>query len=136
MALRLIPHVHRAAHRIALHIQRLAGRPVTQAEAHVLAHLVEAGDATVAEVHRAFGHRRSTLTSILDRLEVRGLIVRHTDARDRRTFVLSLTREGRALARRITSHLEKFEAEILAHTSARDLQAVKRVLEAVEAAVD
>ena len=136
MALRLIPHVHRATHRIALHIQRLAGHPVTQGEAHVLAHLAEAGDATVAEVHRAFGHRRSTLTSILDRLEARGLIVRHTDERDRRTFVLSLTREGRTLARRITAHLERFEAEILAHTSARDLQAVKRVLEAVEAAVD
>ena len=136
MPLQLIPHVHRATHRIALHIQRLAGHPVTQAEAHVLAHLFDQGDATVADVHRAFGHRRSTLTSILDRLESRRLIVRKTDPRDRRTFLLTLTRDGRALARRIAVHLERFEASVLARTSAKDLQALRRVLDAVDAVID
>ena len=43
----------------------------------------------------AFGHKRSTLTSILDRLEERRLIARTSDERDRRTFVVSLTKSGR-----------------------------------------
>jgi DNA-binding MarR family transcriptional regulator len=136
MALRFIPHIHRATHRIGLHIRRLDRHVVNQGEAHILAYLDEAGDATVADVHRAFAHRRSTLTSILDRLEARKLIVRKTDARDRRTFVISLTAEGRRLAERVTAHLERFEARILQRVSAADLRACLRVLETVEAALD
>src|SRR5690242_517720 len=92
MVLRLIPHIHRATHRIGMHVAELDDPLVNQAEAHVLAHLASAGEATIGDVHRAFGHRRSTLTSILDRLEKRNLIARTSDARDRRTFVVSLTR--------------------------------------------
>ena len=66
MALRLIPHIHRATHRIGMHIAGLDDPSVNQAEAHVLAHLASAGESTIGQVHRAFGHKRSTLTSILD----------------------------------------------------------------------
>ena len=54
MSLRLIPHVHRATHRIGLHVERLGGAAVTQAEAHILAHLAAEGEATIGDVHRAF----------------------------------------------------------------------------------
>ena len=97
MPLRFIPQVHRATHQIGLHIERLGPPGVTQPEAHILAHLASCGNATVAGLHQAFAHKRSTLTSILDRLEARGLIERTSDVRDRRTFVISLTRQGRAL---------------------------------------
>lgn len=136
MALRFIPHVHRATHRIGLHIQRLDRHVVNQGEAHILAYLDEVGDATVADVHRAFAHRRSTLTSILDRLEERKLVARRTDTRDRRSFVISLTADGRRLAQRVTAHLEQFEKRILQRVSSADLRACLRVLEAVEAALD
>ena len=136
MPLRFIPAVHRATHRIGLHIQRLGRPSVSQGEAHILTYLDAAGDATVADVHRAFAHKRSTLTSILDRLEERGLVVRKSDARDRRTFVISLTAEGRRVARRITAHLEAFEAQILQRASARDVKAFLRVLDAVDAVLD
>ena len=69
--------------------------------------------APIGQVHRAFGHRRSTLTSILDRLEKRNLIARTSDPRDRRTFVVSLTRNGRAAARRVVDHLAAFEQQAL-----------------------
>jgi DNA-binding MarR family transcriptional regulator len=132
MALRLIPHLHRATHRIGLHVADLADPPVNQAEAHVLAHLAGAGESTIGEVHRAFGHKRSTLTSILDRLEQRRLIARTSDRRDRRTFVVSLTRSGRVAARRVTDHLEAFERRALQTVAAADVRAFLRVLERFE----
>jgi DNA-binding MarR family transcriptional regulator len=132
MALRLIPHVHRATHRIGLHIAELEDPVVNQAEAHVLAHLASAGEATIGEVHRAFGHRRSTLTSILDRLEDRKLVARTSDPRDRRTFVVSLTRSGRAAARRVTEHLAAFERQALQDVSAAEVRTFLRVLERFE----
>jgi DNA-binding MarR family transcriptional regulator len=128
MALRVIPHIHRATHRIGLFVEALDDPRVNQAEAHVLAHLASAGHATIGEVHRAFGHKRSTLTSILDRLERRKMIVRTSDARDRRTFVLSLTAGGRAAARRVTSHLQAFESRALRASAAADVRAFLRVL--------
>ena len=133
MGLRLIPHIHRATHRIGMHVAELGDPAVNQAEAHVLAHLASAGEATIGDVHRAFGHRRSTLTSILDRLEKRNLIARTSDARDRRTFVVSLTRSGRAAARRVIDHLAAFEHDALQGVSATDVRAFLRVLERFEA---
>jgi DNA-binding MarR family transcriptional regulator len=130
---RLIPHLHRATHRIGLHIAELQDPLVNQAEAHVLAHLATAGEATIGQVHRAFGHRRSTLTSILDRLEQRSLIARTSDARDRRTFVISLTRTGRIAARRVVEHLEILERRALQSVPPGDVRAFLRVLERFEA---
>lgn len=132
MALRLIPHIHRATHRIGLHIEELEDPRVNQAEAHVLAHLASAGEATIGQVHRAFGHKRSTLTSILDRLEERRLIVRTSDARDRRTFVITLTRSGRAAATRVVEHLQAFESRALQGCAPADVRAFLRVLERFE----
>ena len=101
-----------------------------------LAHLAAEGEATIGDVHRAFAHKRSTLTSILDRLERRGLIQRISDPRDRRTFVIRLTRRGRVLARRVTAHLEAFEKRALARLPARDVKAFTSVLEALEHAFE
>jgi DNA-binding MarR family transcriptional regulator len=133
MALRLIPHIHRATHRIGMHIAGLDDPSVNQAEAHVLAHLASAGESTIGQVHRAFGHKRSTLTSILDRLEERRLIARTSDERDRRTFVVSLTKSGRAAARRVTQHLEAFERRALHTAPPADVRAFLRVLQRFEA---
>lgn len=128
MALRLIPRIHRATHRIGLYVAELNDPAVNQAEAHVLAHLGANGRATIGQVHRAFGHKRSTLTSILDRLEARNLIVRTSDARDRRTFVVSLTRTGRAAARKVTDHLQALESRATQGLSPADVRAFLRVI--------
>ena len=133
MALRLIPHIHRATHRIGLHIEDLDDPRVNQAEAHVLAHLASTEQATIGQLHRAFGHKRSTLTSILDRLERRKLIVRTSDSRDRRTFVITLTRNGRAAARRVVDHLRAVEARALQAATPADVRTFLRVLERFEA---
>ncbi len=110
MPLHLIFSIHRATHRIGLYLARhIPG--VSQAEAHILSHLHESGDSTIADLHRAFAHKRSTLTSVLDRLEARKFITRRPSSIDRRSFVIGLTRQGRSMAAKIHRLLERLEVE-------------------------
>jgi DNA-binding MarR family transcriptional regulator len=136
MPLRLIPEIHRVTHRIALFLDRADSLGVTQGEAHILAHLIAHGESTIADVHRAFAHRRSTLTSILDRLVARGLVDRHTGKQDRRTFVLTLTPEGRRLGARVSRHLEAIEARVLERVSAADVKGFHAVMREMEAKLE
>jgi DNA-binding MarR family transcriptional regulator len=94
MSLRLIPQIHRATHRIGLYLADLREFGLSQGEAHILAHLAKAAPATINDLHRGLAHKRSTLTSILDRLADRGLITREVGASDRRTVRHHAHREG------------------------------------------
>lgn len=77
--------LERGAHLIGVYIERFAGElGITQAEADVLAELHREGPSQTTTLHREFGHKRSTLTNIIDRLEQRGLINRQPNPDDRR----------------------------------------------------
>lgn len=132
MTLRLIPAIHRAAHRIGLLLEHPPHLGVTQGEAHILAHLAAAGPSSVAHLHRAFAHKRSTLTSILDRLERRGLVRRVINPLDRRSFLIRLTPQGGKLARRVHRRLASLEAAILKAAGERQLRGFDRVVAAIE----
>jgi DNA-binding MarR family transcriptional regulator len=131
MRLELIFSIHRATHRIGLYIQRHAPG-LTQAEAHILCHLHEFGDSSVAELHRAFAHKRSTLTSVLDRLDARGWVKRESSQKDRRSFVVKLTRAGRKKAAGIHRQLESLEAGVLRSTDRRAIEAFRQVIHSLE----
>ena len=104
------PSRERAAHLIGVYVERSAGElGITQAEAHVLAELHRHGPTQIATLHREFGHKRSTLTSILDRLERRKLIRRELNPDDRRSFVIHLTASGTRAASRVTDALDELE---------------------------
>ena len=132
MALLLIPPIHRATHRIGLYIGRAPGLSVSQAEAHILAHLAGAGECTISELHQAFAHQRSTLTSILNRLAARGFIVRESDARDRRTFRVRLTPNGAKTAKKVSVRLERLERTVLARVTAAELRGFIKVVNTVQ----
>jgi DNA-binding MarR family transcriptional regulator len=134
MRLRMIPVLHRATHRVAVYLQEVPGLGITQAEAHLLAQLVERGTSSIAALHAAFGHRRSTLTSILDRMEARSLVRRQTDPRDRRSFLVKLTRQGREAGRRARRALLAFEAGVRASCAPEQIAAFVAVAEALAAA--
>ena len=91
-----IPRIERAAHAVGLYLANRSGFELTQAEAHVLAFLHPRCEARINEIHEAFGHRRSTLTSVVDRLEKRKLLERASDPADRRVVVVALTPAGSA----------------------------------------
>ncbi len=135
MALRLIAPLHKATHQVGLYIHReLSEIAISQAEAHVLSHLSAHGPCSIADVHHSFGHRRSTLTSILNRLEDRGWIAREIHPDDRRSYLLRLTREGRRLAARARRTLERLEAGALSRVNQQQVAAFIAVIEAIQAA--
>jgi DNA-binding MarR family transcriptional regulator len=131
MRLELIFSIHRATHRIGLYIQRHAPG-LTQAEAHILCHLHEFGDSAVSGLHRAFAHKRSTLTSVLDRLDARGLVTRESSPKDRRSFVIKLTSSGKKKAAGIHRQLESLEDRVLRANDRRAVEGFGHVIRHLE----
>ena len=131
--LRLIPEVHRATHRIGIFLDSLG---ITQGEGHILSHLAASGDATTAELHRALAHRRSTLTSILDRLAERQFIKRESDPRDRRSFIIRLSKKGKAIAAQVHRELTRIEESALKGMTGLQFQSIVEVLQTLEKTAD
>src|SRR3954467_14184432 len=132
MPLQFIHPVQRATHRIGLYVDELREQQLTQGEAHILALLAESSPLTVAQLHRGLAHKRSTLTSILDRLAARKLITRRVGESDRRTFLIALTGRGRQLARRIARHLGTLESRVRRQVTASEIRAFHKILSALE----
>src|ERR1700747_2617329 len=132
MPLRLVHPVHRATHRIGLYLDDLRERGLTQGEAHILALLANSAPAKVADLHHGLAHKRSTLTSILDRLANRGLITRKVGKTHRRTFLIMPTSKGRKLAQRVRRHLSALERAVVRRVSAADIEGFNKVVAALE----
>jgi DNA-binding MarR family transcriptional regulator len=132
----IVPAVERATHSIALWIDRTLGDlGVTQAEAHVLGHLARAGQCSINDLHASFGHRRSTLTSILDRLEARQLVRRGPHPASRRLVMVHLTDAGRRAGERILLALRELEDAAVQRVGDSDVEAFLRVIRALEEAI-
>jgi DNA-binding MarR family transcriptional regulator len=127
-----VPPIHRATHRIGLYLADLRDDGLSQGEAHILALLATSGPATIAELHRGLAHKRSTLTSILDRLADRHFITRDVGADDRRTFVITPTVSGRRAARRVHQHLADLEQAVARRITSADVRSFRKVMAAVE----
>ena len=81
--------LHRASRQIGIHLSdRMAPLGLQGLEGHLLSFLRSYEPAAIAEISRIFGARKSTLTSILDRLESRGLVRREVHPGDRRSFLV------------------------------------------------
>jgi DNA-binding MarR family transcriptional regulator len=130
--LRLVPPIHRATHRIGLYLADLKRHRLSQGEAHILARLARSSPATVGELHADLAHKRSTLTSILDRLVERGLVTRQAGVADRRTFVIDTTAKGQRVAADVRRHLAALEAAVSRQVTAAEINAFLKVLAAVE----
>src|SRR6266446_5461245 len=132
MSLHFVHPVHRATHRIGLYLGELREEELSQGEAHILALLAHSSPANIGDLHRGLAHKRSTLTSILDRLAERGLITRKVGESDRRTFVIMPTAKGRRLAQRVKRHLSDLERAVIRRVSAADIKGFKNVVLALE----
>jgi DNA-binding MarR family transcriptional regulator len=70
----------------------------------------------------------SSLTALLKRLERRDLVRRWPDERDRRRWLLGLTRQGQALNRETPGTIEAAVQRVLKTTTRNDLEVTRRVL--------
>ena len=107
---------------------------LANSEAHVVAYLGSYGPCPVGRLVEVFGHRPSTLTSLLDRLVRRRLVTREVNPEDRRSVLVGLTPEGRRTAEAVRGHLLELEERIAAIVSPRDREGFEAVLRAVEEA--
>jgi len=107
--------LHRATH-ATLHAltTRLADLDLPAADIDVLAILADGAGRTVGALASATATRPSTLTSLLDRLTKRGYLVRELDPADRRSFLISLTPAGRAVAEHAAAAISDLERQALA----------------------
>ena len=134
--LQIVPALHRATHRVNVFLQKRTPQ-VSQGEAHLLAHLHEhAGEATVAELHRAWAHKRSTLTDMLDRLESRALIRRTPSPDDRRSVRVRATAAGRRLAADVHHELLALERALLSQAGSKAVRAFAAVANAISSGAD
>ena len=107
--------LHRATH-ATLHAltTALADLDLPAADIDVLAILADGAGRTVGALATATATRPSTLTSLLDRLIKRGYIERELDPADRRSFLISLTPTGRAVAQHGAAAIADIERQALA----------------------
>jgi DNA-binding MarR family transcriptional regulator len=64
---------------------------------------------------------------MLDRLELRKLVSRRSNASDRRSWMIDVTPDGKALAERLRKEYTTFEEQLLKRIKARDLQGFEAV---------
>src|SRR5579862_3154313 len=105
--------IERAAHLAGAYLDPTVRQlRITQGEAHVLARLAAGGPTAIAHLHEELGHKRSTLTNILDRLERRKLLRRTVNPDDRRSILVELTAPGRRAAAAVVEALDLLERRV------------------------
>ncbi|HUP60096.1 MAG TPA: MarR family transcriptional regulator [Thermoanaerobaculia bacterium] len=135
MALTWLSPLHRAARQIGLWFEeRLPDLPGV--EGHLISYLLPYGPCPVNELVRVFGIKHSTMTSILDRLEERGLVERKDNPEDKRSWLIALTRKGQNAAARVNALVAELEKKIDARVSERSLAGFQRVMEAIGEATE
>jgi DNA-binding MarR family transcriptional regulator len=128
----LVAALHRTVHAMGLYFDREFDGEISQPEALALLILGARGESTINHIHRAFLHKRSTLTSVIDRLESKDFVERQIDERDRRNFVLNLTKTGRRAAERVLRALSKLERST--SISAKERNAAVETLDQIASA--
>lgn len=80
----------------------------------VLAALSTGPRQTQLALAHSLGLDKTTMTSLLDRMEARGLVTRCTDSHDRRARIPELTEDGRRLQAEVTNARDRVEEALLA----------------------
>jgi DNA-binding MarR family transcriptional regulator len=124
--------LQRAAHS-TLHVlaAELAHLGLTASEINALANLADDRSRTVSELAAAAGTRPTTLTSVLDRLERRGLVSRGSAPGDRRAVLIELTPSGHLTATTIRQTITGLERRALGSLPADVVTGLRAALQAL-----
>lgn len=110
--------LHRAAQRIGDTLQAEAGRHGVGMRAQlVLTALVAKAGRTQLALGAALCLDKTTLTTVLDKLERDGLVQRRPDPQDRRVRIPEITDAGRRLQEQVAGAVRNVEDELLATLS-------------------
>jgi DNA-binding MarR family transcriptional regulator len=126
--------IHQANRQASLHIDTLlADLSVTAQEGQVLAFISARDGVPVTAIVRLLGVSKSTVTSLLKRMETAGLTFRGDNPDDARSWLLFTTPKGRRIGAVARERVLGLERRIQARLSAADLRTLARVIDAVTA---
>jgi DNA-binding MarR family transcriptional regulator len=110
-----------------------AGEALTPGEFGLLVLVDRNAGLSQMALARALGIDRSTLVPILDRLQARGLLMRHRSPTDARTHALALTPAGEKALARFARLVKSHEKRIASHLSVAEIRTLIELLEKVHA---
>lgn len=121
--------LHRAAQRMHTATgEKAEERGLQLREYIVLSALHMTSDLSQGDLGKVLGLDKTTLMTQLDRLEHRGLIVRRSDPRDRRTRIPEITEAGEAIRAEVAEVCADVEASALSNYSQEQVQVFRRML--------
>lgn len=114
-----------------LHEDRMEPTGIDAHELGVLFLFDSSGPESQQEAGRRLGVDRTTMVSLIDDLESRGLVARKPDANDRRRNLIELTGEGRKALRRGKRASDAAEADLLAGLDEDDAAKLRELLASI-----
>jgi len=131
---RVLSPIHQANRQVSLHIDRLlADLGVSAQEGQILAFIAARDGVPVSALVRLIGVAKSTMTSILKRLERNGLVRRDANPGDGRSAHLSATAKGRRAGAVARARVLDLEGRLQRRLSEADLGTLARIVAAVTA---
>lgn len=129
---RVLSPIHQANRQASLHIDALlADLSVTAQEGQLLAFVSARDGVPVMAIVRLLGVPKSTVTSLLRRLENAGLTRRGDNPEDARSWLVFTTAKGRRIGTTARKRVLDFEQRIQARVAEADLRALRRIVDAV-----
>ena len=104
------------------------GLELTPEQWIVLARLWQRDGRTVSELSESTLRDRPTMSRILDSMVASGLVTRTVDSRDARTRIVALTREGKALRKKLVPIAKGLVQRLEAGVSEADLLTTRQTL--------
>ena len=118
--------------RTARRLRQEAGSDLSPSLQAALATVERRGPITPSELAEAERIQRPTATRVIARLEDEGLVDRAGDVADRRVTLISVTRAGKDLLRRLRTRKNAYLARRLRDMPAEDLAALERAADVLE----
>jgi len=101
-------------------------------EAHLLGYLINNSPSPVNKLIRVFGFKNSTLTSIINRLEKKGMLRRKISMEDRRSYQIELTKSGQKIATELYNITRELEDKILKNISDLEISSLNNIAAELE----
>ena len=106
---------------------------LTRSQWRVMAYVSRSPGITQTELAASVECSRMAITSVLDRMQSKGLIERREVEDDRRVRSVFLSQKGRSLVRKLNRTATRVLEDVFARVSGDDLRALKETLEVVKA---
>ena len=128
----LAPRLRWAITRTARRLRQEAGTDLGPSQVAALATVERRGPLSPSELAEIERIKRPTATRIVGHLEAAGLVERVKDPEDGRASILSITREGRRLLKRLRERKTAYLATRLDRLGAEDRRTLERAAELLE----